>query len=85
MKHSKYIVSMLVLGSSLSTGFSADYIKNISVETAAAIKHQGITGGQDYGAVLGLGYKFNKYVDLKARAISYSNDDWRGRISVSKM
>lgn len=70
---------MLVIGLGMSTPmFGADYIKNLSVETFAAIKHTGITKGEDYGAGVGFEYKFNQYVSGVVRAVSYSNDDWRG-------
>jgi hypothetical protein len=50
----------------------------MSVETLAAIRSVNIGDGEQYGAGLGLGYKFNSYVTGWARALAYETDNWRG-------
>lgn len=52
----------------------------LSVETLGAIRHQGITDGEDYGVSAGISYRVNKTVKLGVRVTSYSNDDWRGGV-----
>ena len=50
----------------------------LSIETLGAIKNPNITDKAHYGAGLDVGAKFNKFVTGHVRAISYSDQDWRG-------
>lgn len=52
----------------------------LSVETLGAIRNHNITGRESYGVGVGLGYKFNNWVTGRVRALSYSDDDWRGGV-----
>ena len=79
-KMKKQIITTLILTSAISYVGAADFINNLSVETLGAIKHTGITKGEDYGVGVGVNYSFNKYVTGTVRALSYSNNDWRDSV-----
>lgn len=49
----------------------------VSAEMLAVIR-QDLKGGQDWGAGVDVGYKFNKFVSGHALAVGYANDDWGG-------
>lgn len=52
----------------------------LSVETIGAVRFVGIDKGEQYGAGLGVSLALNKHVALTGRALSYSDNDWRGSV-----
>lgn len=50
----------------------------LSGELLGAIRHVGIVDGRDYGVAADIGYALSEPVSLHVRAVSYSNQDWRG-------
>jgi hypothetical protein len=56
---------------------AASFADNLSVSPFAAFRAD-LDGGWDHGAGLDVGYDLNKHVTAHARALAYSNDDWRG-------
>lgn len=52
------------------------FLANISVSPYAAIQHENITDGENYGAGIDIGVGINKFVSLHVLNTAYSTDHW---------
>lgn len=78
-EHMKKVVALLTSLFVCVGTQAASFINNIGGEPLGQIRLD-LKGNQDYGAGLGLTYKFNQFVKGHVRAIGYSENDWRGSV-----
>lgn len=69
-------VTAILLCIYAKTHAATSFLDNISVSPYAAVQHQNITDGQNYGAGLDIGLGINKFVSIHALNTAYQTEDW---------